>query len=67
VNRCHGKARSVTYACMRSFMRVPGHVGMCMCVCVHVALLIQHATRMRYYCDVICGPSGSTIFFNIIS
>jgi hypothetical protein len=29
-----------------------------------VALLIQHATRMRH---VVCGLSGSAKFFNIIS
>jgi len=35
------------------------------CECVFVALGIQHAMRMRH--EVICGLSGSTIFFNIIS
>jgi len=33
--------------------------------CVSVALVTQHAMRMRRI--VICGPSGSTIFFHIIS
>jgi hypothetical protein len=33
--------------------------------CVFVALVIQHAMRMRH--TVICGSSGSTTFFNIIS
>jgi hypothetical protein len=28
--------------------------------CAHVALLIQHARRMRHS---VCGPSASTIFF----
>jgi hypothetical protein len=33
--------------------------------CVFVALVIQHAMRMRLI--IICGLSGSTIFFHIIS
>ena len=32
--------------------------------CVSVALIIQHAMRMRRYYAVICGLSGSTIFFS---
>jgi hypothetical protein len=39
------------------------HVGMG--VRAGVALFIQHATRMRHI--VICGLSGSTKFFDIIS
>ena len=35
--------------------------------CVPVALVIQHAMRMRRYYAVICGLSGSTIFFHIVS
>ena len=33
--------------------------------CVFVALVIQHTTHMRHI--VICGPSGCTVFFHIIS
>jgi hypothetical protein len=39
-------------------------VCVCVCVCVFVALIIQHAFRMRY--TVICGLPPSTIFFHII-
>jgi hypothetical protein len=34
---------------------------------VTVALVIQHAIRMCRYYAAICGLSGSTIFFHIIS
>ena len=48
------------------------HISVCVCArtrvsactCVRVALLIQHANRWRI---VICGLSGSTKFFHIIS
>jgi hypothetical protein len=42
-------------------------VSTCTGMCMYVALLIQHATRYVPYCDVIRGPSGSTLFFDIIS
>ena len=35
----------------------------CVCLCVFVALVIQHAIRMRHV--VICGLSVSTIFFQL--
>jgi len=38
-----------------------------LCVCVCVALRIQHAMRMRRYYIVIYGLSGSTIYFHIMS
>ena len=47
---CSGKTISNTY---------------CECGCVSVALVIQHAIRMRHI--VICGLSCSTIFFHVIS
>jgi len=34
------------------------------CECVFVALVIQHAMRMRHI--VICGLSGSTKFFHTV-
>ena len=55
--RCYkcGKAISITYLCV------------CMCVreCVHVVLLIQHATRVRHTVTSFVA-SGCTIFFDII-
>jgi len=35
------------------------------CVCVCVALGMQHVMRMRHI--VICGLPGSSVFFHIIS
>ena len=38
------------------------------CECVSVALVIQHAMQMRRITHIfICGVSGTTIFFHIIS
>jgi hypothetical protein len=39
-------------------------VCVCVCACARVALIIQHATRRHI---VICGLSGYTVFFHIIS
>jgi hypothetical protein len=51
-------------ACVR-VVRVYGGPGAwaCACTCTSVALLTEHATP---YCDVICGASGSTTFFDIL-
>jgi hypothetical protein len=35
------------------------------CACARVPLVIHHATRMPHI--AICGLSGSTVFFDIIS
>ena len=35
----------------------------CSCVCVFVAIVIQHATRVRHI--AICGLLPSTVFFHI--
>jgi hypothetical protein len=40
-------------------------VCVCVCVCVYVALVIQHAMRMRHM--IICGLPGSRVYFHIIS
>jgi hypothetical protein len=65
---CRGKAVSITYLCLCvcGGGGVPGRVGVYMCVRV---CSIAYPARNAYapYCDVICGPSGSTIYFNIIS
>jgi hypothetical protein len=39
---CRGEAISITYLC------VCVRACVCKCVCLHVALLIQHVTRMRH-------------------
>jgi hypothetical protein len=49
---CHGKAVSIKYLCVCAldFLRAcvcPGALA-CACACVHVALLIQHATCIRH-------------------
>jgi hypothetical protein len=70
---CHGKAVSITY-----FESVC--VCVCVCVhartyaCVHVSLCVQahslsYTARKAHapYCTVICGLSGSTMFFHILT
>jgi hypothetical protein len=50
-NVCRGKAMIIKYS-----------------LCVFEAFVIQHAKCMRpIMCTVICGLSGSAIFFHIIS
>jgi len=48
-NCCSGKAVNITYS------------G---CACVFVALVIQHAMRMRHI--AVCGLSGYTILFYVL-
>ena len=50
------------YVCVCGGERVG--MGARACACARVALIIQHATRHH---TVICGISGSNIFFDIIS
>ena len=47
-------------------VHVPGRMGVCMQV---LACSLAYPARKSYipYCDVICGPSGSTSFFDLIS
>ena len=53
-------------ACVRACVWVPGRVGACMRI---RAYSLASPARNAYepYCDVICGPSGFTILFDIIS
>jgi hypothetical protein len=48
--------------CVRACVRARERGDMHARSCLHVALLIQHATRMRHVTS-----SGSTIFFDIAS
>jgi hypothetical protein len=45
---------------MRACAQVLGHVHAC-------SLSYPACNEYAPYCDVICGPSGSTTFFDIIS
>ena len=53
-------------ACVRACVRVPGRLGVCMPMrtCNPAD---QACNAYAPYCDVICGPSGCTSFFDIIS
>ena len=53
------------FLCVSVRVRVSGCARALACDCARVVLLIEHATRMRHI--AICSPSGSTIFFDIIS
>jgi hypothetical protein len=55
----NSEARSRDHCCGGKAMRIT------YCECVFVALCIQHAKRSRHI--FICGLSGSTIFFHVIS
>jgi hypothetical protein len=69
---CCEKAVSIIYwsVCaylrVRAYMRVPGRVGVCMRISAHS---LANPARNAYApcCHVICGPSVSTKFFDIIS
>jgi hypothetical protein len=63
---CRGKAISITYLSVCACMWLPERVGVCMRL---YACILAYPARKAYapYCDVICGPLMSTIFFDIIS
>jgi hypothetical protein len=50
------------YVRMRAYLWVSGRVGMSMRVCAF-SLAYSACNAYVSYCDVICGPSGSTKFF----
>ena len=56
---------NITLRCVRAIVVAVGAIGITYSQCVFVALGIQHAVHI--YHIVICGMSGSTIFFLIIS
>ena len=58
--------------CVRMGARTCVHMGTrgawaCVCTYVHIALLIQHATRMRHIVTSLLAPSVSTKCFDVIS
>jgi hypothetical protein len=56
----------LVYVCMRvrACKWVPGPVGLCMCMRISACGIANPAcNEYAPYCDVICGPFGSTIFF----
>jgi len=55
----HVEARSLNHCCRGKAVIITYSE------CVSVALVIQHAMRMHH--SVICGLSGSTVCFHIIS
>ena len=69
MNHCSVEKKEVFLNGLCVRVRACVHVGTQARVpaCVHVVLLIHHATCMRHIMTVICGPSVSTIFFDIIS
>jgi hypothetical protein len=52
--------------CMHVCMWVPGHMSVCMHVSAY-SLANPAGNVYALYCDIICGLSVSTTFFNIIS
>ena len=60
------KKQCVTYRFVRACIRVLGRVGVCMRI---RACSLAYPAHYAYasYCDVICGPSVSIKFFDIIS
>jgi hypothetical protein len=58
---------SRNHCCMEN-QRVLHILSVCVCVCVCVCSLSYSGRKAHVpYYIVICGPSGSTIFYHIIS